>query len=128
MRRMDCDQVRPQIGEVIIAGKTLKIMRRTIGQELLHDEELKKAQKSLKRLIDSGKGYGTDEYTQLYNAWLRREIEIFIPEFTDKEFRAIDHKQREHILAMVFERDPEDFEKVDDTKKNKRKGDRPGEK
>jgi|GEM_PF-6534918 len=129
MRRMDCDQIRPQVGEVVVGGKTLQVMRRTIGQELKHDAEYKSVSKELKRLTEDGNGPGSDEYGQLLHAWWKREIEIFIPEFGEEQYQNIDHIQRVQILNIIFERDPEEMSE-EDAKKNNLESEeaQPGEK
>jgi len=49
------------VGEFILRGKTFKVMRRTIGQELVHRLELEKMQKELKKFVGNGKGYNVDD-------------------------------------------------------------------
>ncbi len=61
MRTLDLDQTRPQVGEFILGGKTFKVMRRTIGQELVHRLELERVQKELKKIVGNGKGYNVDD-------------------------------------------------------------------
>ena len=128
MRTLDLDQSRPQVGEFTLGGKTFKVMRRTIGQELMHRLELDKVQKELKKIAGNGKDYDKDVYEDKLHGWFAREIQIFVPEFAKKDFEKIDHDQRVKILEMIFEKEeePEAVESPRQVQKKREKGSRGG--
>lgn len=99
MRKMDLNLIRPQIAEFTVLDKTFKIMERTIGQTISHAAEYETAVKDLDGLE---KKKDLKAYQVRLNAWLLREIQIFIPEFTEKDFLGISETQRAEIVRLIF--------------------------
>lgn len=120
MRTMDLDQVRPQIAEFTLEGKTFRVMECTLGQRLLHRAEAKRANQELEKIRKKGGEDAGEKYEESLNAWLHREIEIFIPEFTKEDAFKVGSTQRSKILNMIFEVDDEVEEKKNtETRKKK---------
>ena len=130
MRTLDLDMVRPQIAEFTLGGKLFKIMECSLGQRLMHRLEADKAQKELDRIKNKGGEDVGKKYEESLNAWLFREIQIFIPEFTKEDALKVSPTQRSKILNLIFEVDDEAEERKEQetTKKKQAPRGRRGEK
>ena len=97
--------VRPQIAEFTLGGKLFRVMECSLGQRLTHRLEAERATKDLEAIKKKGGENAGRKYEEAFNAWLHREIQIFIPEFAKEDALKISPTQRTKILNLIFEVD-----------------------
>jgi hypothetical protein len=100
MRTLDLGIVREQIGSVKVGKKTLVVFEPTIGQQLTHAKETRKWRAYIdKAQKDNVSG---EEFVKERNSWFLREVQIFIPEFTQDDYEMITFAERVRILNLCF--------------------------
>ena|SRR3972149_7669361 len=107
MRTLDLDMVRPQIAEFTLGGKIFKVMECSLGQRIMHRLEADRAQADLEAIRRKGGKDVAKKYEECLNAWLHREVQIFIPEYTKEDSLNASPTQRSKILNLIFEVDDE---------------------
>lgn len=103
MRTVDLDQMRPVIAEIKLNGKTFQVYERNLRQRLTHDLEFNEATKDLERIKKKNKGEITDEFMARRQRWLWREVQIYIPEFTEEDNQELTDTQRAALFQAIFD-------------------------
>lgn len=124
MRTVDLNQLRPVIAEIKLGDKTFQVYERNLRQRLTHDLEFNDATKDLERIKKKDKGEITDEYMKRRAKWLFREVQIYIPEFTEKDSEELTDTQRAALFQAIFNTGNEepDTEKKTHPRGGKRRG------